>query len=117
MRFFADAPAQVKRRDFGSASSSRHPDCPVRLQPGTGVGSGNINGQQEEGSRATYGVSGQRPDGDAFAVCPESASVLRAVMFVARFDFLPADRRVADELTEAMRCLHAQRDAHTEATT
>jgi hypothetical protein len=38
-----------------------------------------------------------------------------AVMFAARFRF-PADRRVADDLVEAMHFIHAQRDGLHEAT-
>ncbi len=47
---------------------------------------------------------------------PEPAHVPRAALSIGAAPFLPADRRVADSLAEAMQYIHAQPSTATEAT-
>ena len=107
MPFFAPTGAQVKRPGTGSASRLPRPDWPVRLQPGSIVGSGGHQGQQEEGS-APNGVSGQRPDGVASGMVKVPRSRPGRRRRPASIPSLPADRRVALTWPKARKPLHAQ---------
>ena len=107
MPFFTRAGTQVKSPGSGSASSSSCPGWPVRLQPGSIVGSGRHHVSRERG-RSDDGVSGRSPDGDAVRATQSAAIAPRATAPAGVDHFLPADRRVALTWPKARKSLHAQ---------